>query len=135
MQLSARVIRGWYVLAGVPALFLAAYIWPTLAVSRRVPLCAVKMFTGLSCPGCGLRSSISFLAHGNIRGSIHAHPMGVVIAAWLVYMMARQALALLIGRPVPELLRQRQRDMLLWVFLVGLMTHWIARLAISHICT
>lgn len=40
------------------------------------------------CPGCGLGRSVSFLLHGNVQQSIHAHPLGVFGVLVLTYRIA-----------------------------------------------
>ena len=59
----------------VTSLILLAMMHPQADV--HFSLCFFK-FLGLSfCPGCGLGHSISFLFHGDITSSIHAHPLGI----------------------------------------------------------
>ena len=39
-------------------------------------------FIGINfCPGCGLGHSISYLFHGNLKESFHAHPLGIFAVA------------------------------------------------------
>lgn len=135
MHLTARSNWGWGVIVGVPALFVVAYLWPMIPAFLRPGLCAVKRFSGFPCPGCGLRSSLSLLAHGELRGSIDAHPLGVLIALWLLYVAARAVFSLVMDRPLPALLSQGQRDLLLYVFVAALVLQWLAGLAISWIGT
>jgi hypothetical protein len=40
-------------------------------------LCPLKLLGFTWCPGCGLGHSISFLFHGDIKRSFHAHWLGV----------------------------------------------------------
>lgn len=116
---------------GVPALFFVAYVWPALPWLDRFDLCAVHGFLGVDCPGCGLIRSFAALAHGGIRRSVDMHPLGVVIALWLVYIFAREGYALIKGRRPRELLTQRQRDILVGVFLAALIIQWMVKLAVS----
>jgi len=37
------------------------------------------------CPGCGLGQSVSFLLHGEIAQSFHAHPLGIFAVIILSY--------------------------------------------------
>jgi len=37
------------------------------------------------CPGCGLGRSISFLLHGDVVRSFHAHPLGIVALPVLLH--------------------------------------------------
>jgi len=39
-------------------------------------LCPLKLLGFKWCPGCGLGHAISFLFHGDIMGSLHAHWLG-----------------------------------------------------------
>jgi hypothetical protein len=128
---NVRTSLGWGILVGVPALFASAVLYPMVPARWRFGLCAVKRFAGVECPGCGLRSSFTLLAHGRVRESIDSHPLGVVIAAWLIYLFAREVYALLAGRRAGTLLTQPQRDLLMWAFLVALVVQWIAKLALA----
>jgi hypothetical protein len=72
---------------------LGGALWAALAVwtppsDPAQSLCLFRHVTHLDCPGCGLTRSISALAHGDLAGSIAAHPLGAAIAlqaalAWL----------------------------------------------------
>ncbi|HZY39920.1 MAG TPA: DUF2752 domain-containing protein [Mucilaginibacter sp.] len=48
-------------------------------------LCPLKLFGFKWCPGCGLGHSISFLFHGDIRGSFHAHWLGIPALIIILY--------------------------------------------------
>lgn len=47
-------------------------------------LCLFKNLGISFCPGCGLGRSISFLLHGQVLQSIHAHPLGIIALAILM---------------------------------------------------
>lgn len=129
MMVSQISRRGWIVLFGVPALFVSAYIIkPALT---KLPLCSVKLFTGIDCPGCGLTRSIAFLTHGQIRKSIDYHPLGIIIALWIVYMLIRTVITSIVGKPMRPLVSQRVRDMLLIIFVVALFGQWLVKLFFS----
>lgn len=121
-------LQGWGVLIGVPALFVFAYFLPRIPVVKGLALCSVRRFLGVDCPGCGLKSAFIALAHGNLRESIDIHPMGVIIALWLVYMLLRAVYACIMGGWPKAILTQGQRDVVLYVFLFGLMLQWIMKL-------
>ena len=40
-------------------------------------LCPLKNMGFDFCPGCGLGRSVTLFFHGDIPGSLHAHPMGI----------------------------------------------------------
>lgn len=121
---------GWGILLGVPAVFSVAYFLPRVPGIDRFELCAVKGFVGVPCPGCGLTHAFVALAHGDLRGSVDAHPLGIVIALWLLVLFGRTAWAAATGRPLRELLTQRQRDWCLAAFLGALFLQWLVKLAL-----
>lgn len=125
------LIRGWGILLGVPALFVLGFYYLKIPVLGTMETCAVKHFLHFPCPGCGLTNSFISLTHGNIRQSIDAHPLGIVIALWLAYMAARVVAALIAGKWPKELLTQRQRDIIIYVFCAAMMVNWMLRLFVS----
>ncbi|HVW95597.1 MAG TPA: DUF2752 domain-containing protein [Mucilaginibacter sp.] len=48
-------------------------------------LCPLKMLGITWCPGCGLGHSISFLFHGDIKSSFHAHWLGIPALFVILY--------------------------------------------------
>jgi hypothetical protein len=47
------------------------------------------------CPGCGLGHAISFLFHGDLKSSFHAHWLGVpavIIIGYRIFSLARMRL-------------------------------------------
>ncbi len=131
MEHILQAVRGWGVILGVPALFISAYIYPLIPVLNRIQVCAVRRFLGCDCPGCGLMRSIGALTHGQIRQSIDFHPLGIIIAGWLIYIFGRGLIGILLKRDIPMLLNQGQRDLLLYVFVAALILQWLLKLAIG----
>ncbi|MEP7251946.1 MAG: DUF2752 domain-containing protein [Ginsengibacter sp.] len=67
----------------IMALVLLAFMDPE--ADSHYSFCIFKM-TGITfCPGCGLGHSISYLFHGELRQSIHAHPFGILAVPVIVY--------------------------------------------------
>ena len=66
------------------AIAILGLVAPILAV-RFLPLtsgptlCTFRNLTGFDCPGCGLTRSVAALLHGDVGGSLHAHPLGAVV--------------------------------------------------------
>ncbi len=48
-------------------------------------LCFFKWIGISFCPGCGLGHAISWLLHGNIQQSLHAHPLGIFAVVVLLF--------------------------------------------------
>ena len=56
------------------SLFFLAYTDP---LQSHFTLCPLHIMGITWCPGCGFGHAISFLLHGQITASIHAHPLGI----------------------------------------------------------
>ena len=88
------------------------------------PLCPLKAFTGIDCPGCGLTRSFVALAHGEVGQSLAYHRLGWALFFAVVYhvfyrawMVARGG-----GDPPPRLGSFHR-----WVgraLIVGLFVNW-----------
>ena len=130
MELVTRLMKGWGVLLGVPALFVVAYIYPLIPAIGRLKICAVNSFLGCDCPGCGLIRSFAALVRGRIRDSVDLHPLGV-IAIWLIYLFGRSMAETVTGKRLPTLLGQGARDILVYAFLGALLLQWAVKLWIS----
>lgn len=126
-----ETFKGWVPLLGVPTLFIVAFVLGHFPHLLDAPLCGVKLFIGLPCPGCGLTHATVALAHGRLRSSIDYNPLGVVIALWLVYQFTRAAFMFIRGRPLRPLLSDEARDVVLYVFLGALFVQWIVKLVMS----
>ena len=122
----------WGFLIGTPAFFLTAYILGGYPHLVEVPLCGVRLFLGLECPGCGMTHAMVALARGHLARSIAYHPLGVIIALWLVYQMGRALVTVVRTRPPRALLSDRIRMMLCEVFVAALLVQWIVKLVLCR---
>jgi hypothetical protein len=63
-----------------------------------LPPCASVVLFGRPCPGCGMTTSITALAHGQIAASFEAHPFGPImyvaytLTAWAALWSRRKGL-------------------------------------------
>jgi hypothetical protein len=92
------------------------------------PLCQMKMFTGIDCPGCGLTRSFIALGHGQWRDSFRFNPAGPLWFVFLALQIPYQALQLhRISR------RKRPLDFTWWgqgliyACLAALILQWVVR--------
>lgn len=104
-------------LIAVPLIFAFAYLYPYLP-GHEHPFCAIKIGTGVDCPGCGMTRAFLALARGDISQSFKYHPLGLVVAAWLVWAWSCSAA----GRQV------RVNVILAYIFLAALIGIWIVKL-------
>jgi hypothetical protein len=82
--LSKQFLRKYFELTfWIAALIALAFADPS--DSTHFSLCPFKAMGITWCPGCGLGHSISWLFHGNIRNSFHAHWLGIPALAVILY--------------------------------------------------
>lgn len=119
--------------AGVAGIFALAWVLPSVSSINELNFCAVKSFLGIPCPGCGLTRSISALVHGQLRASIDAHPLGPIVAIWLIYFASRELYSAIAGRRLPDLMTQTGRDLCVGAFVLALFLQWALHLAIIYL--
>lgn len=67
--------------------------------------CEFLYRTGIPCPTCGMTTSFSHFARGNIEASLYVQPMGTVLATLTVATFWAAAYMAITGLPVLRLLR------------------------------
>jgi hypothetical protein len=62
------------------------------SVEPQYPLCPLKLMGITWCPGCGIGHAISWLIHGDLVKSFHAHWLGVpalILIVYRIYILAK----------------------------------------------
>ena len=65
--------------------------------------CGFLARTGLPCPACGMTTSFTWFAHGNVAASAYVQPMGFVLAVLCGMAFWASAYVAVTGRPVHKL--------------------------------
>ncbi|HMB96375.1 MAG TPA: DUF2752 domain-containing protein [Tepidisphaeraceae bacterium] len=110
LDLSARIVAGIVALCCLTVLVIARVLPPSpTGVSTHLALglqrCEFLQRTGIPCPTCGMTTSFSHFARGNIAASLYVQPMGALLAVlttaafWIALYMA------LTGKNVLRLLK------------------------------
>jgi hypothetical protein len=69
--------------------------------------CLFKTALNVGCPSCGLTTSLTYLAHGNITKAFQAHPLGLLLALSLIVIIILSIRGLVTNRPCWSFLEKR----------------------------
>ena len=98
-----------------------------------LPPCTFRILTGHNCPGCGLTTSFSNLAHGQLGGALAANPLGVLlfslVAISLPYFLFRTI------RPISidDFLSSKQMTIGIVAVALAMVGLWIVRLFLGQV--
>lgn len=76
---------------------LVGIVW--LAWSLPVPLCGLKQFTGIPCPGCGATRCCRALFHGDLPRALAMNPLVFAAAAFYLLYMVYSAIIIIFRLP------------------------------------
>ena len=110
LRAGPRVLALAVALGCLSVLVLAAYLRPSptgVGSHRSLGLnsCQFLDSTGLPCPSCGMTTSFTWFARGNLLASLYVQPMGAVLAAVAACCVWGGFYVAATGRPVYRLLR------------------------------
>ena len=123
---SARSRPRVIAFAALSVLFVAAALWKPK--DDGIPLCALKLGTGVSCPGCGMTRGVAALGRGEPAVSVRYHAFAPLIAAAAVIAWALLGVGLLTGRDVFPDLNSRRFQVACLVFIAAFIAYWLFRL-------
>jgi len=93
-------------------------------------LCMMRRTWGIDCPGCGLTRCFIAVAHGDLASAWSFNPAGVWLFLIVAFQVPFRAYQLWrIRRGQPELMLSRTAQVVLGIFVVGLIAQWALRLA------
>jgi Protein of unknown function (DUF2752) len=111
MSLSGRILAALIGLGCLAILITAAALTPapegvgTHAAGLNLPQCNFLRTTKLPCPSCGMTTSFTWFAHGNLVASAYVQPMGTVLALLAAACVWGGLYIAISGRPAHRLLR------------------------------
>ena len=123
---SARSRPRIVAFAALSALFVAAALWKPK--DDGIPLCALKIGTGVSCPGCGMTRGLAALGRGEPAESVRYHAFAPLIAAGAVIVWTLLGVGFLTGRDVLPDLNSRRFQVACLVFIAAFIVYWLFRL-------
>ncbi len=96
----------------------------------RLPPCSFLIETGLPCPTCGLTTSMSAMAHGDVSAAAKAQPFGVVLFPAVAVLAVFASIEAVRGR---NMLRHLRPGLWwAWGSALGLLAGWGVKLAIGY---
>ena len=90
----------------------------------QTPPCLFRTLTGLYCPGCGSRSALIQLAHGNLYAAWRLNPLMVLFLPAALLFLLSQMKILFTGRSLPRL---HLHPALVWSIFYIILAYWILR--------
>jgi hypothetical protein len=91
------------------------------------PLCPMKAFSGIPCPGCGMTRSFVLCAHGHWQDAFANHPLGPPLFAVFCLAFVAGLSSLFFKFELPTL-RDRRVGWAGFSFLAVLVVTWIIRM-------
>lgn len=112
--------------AGLTALFIGAALWKP--ADDGLPLCAFKLWTGRSCPGCGMTRALAALGRGDAVASVTYHAFAPIVAAAAALAWAALGIGLLTGRDLLPDFNTRGFQIACLAFIAAFVVYWLFRL-------
>jgi hypothetical protein len=97
-----------------------------------LPACALMEFTGFPCPGCGVTTSLSHLAHGHWRAALAAQPIGVALALAAGLALLWSSLETVRGGDVWASFRKTWRPWMSWSLAAAMLAGWIYKIVDTY---
>lgn len=96
-----------------------------------LPPCSFVVLTGKPCPSCGLTTSFTLLAHGDLKNSLRANCVGTLMALCCAALIPWGVLSLVRGRLLGVRSIERALTWTVAVFLTLLLVRWGIVLALG----
>lgn len=94
-----------------------------------LPPCGFLLLFHVPCPACGLTTAFAHLAHGSLRASLAAHPLGAPLFVALVLLALRALYEALRSQPRPGFSVSALQVKGAALYAAALTVVWLVRLA------
>ena len=107
---------------------IAGFVFLYLGIAKKLPElpCILKNITGLSCPSCGMTTSIKYAFNLDLYNSFNAHPFGIHVIIGCIAIILFSAYGL-IRRKRYSFTRKRFSTIAITIIIIYLLV-WIFRL-------
>jgi hypothetical protein len=88
------------------------------------PVCLFRLFTGLTCPGCGSTRAMHYLLHGHLQAAFTLNPLLIIGLPFLFFALMRHTMFVFQGKaPRPNALPAKYIYLIFYV----VVSFWIFR--------
>jgi hypothetical protein len=88
------------------------------------PVCLFRLFTGLTCPGCGSTRAMHQLLHGHLQAAFMLNPLLIIALPFLFFALMRHTMLVFQGKaPRPNALPAKYIYLIFYV----VVSFWIFR--------
>lgn len=133
-RLSSRL--AWFFLAAIPfSVIVTAFLLtpdPTghgTHTQLGLPPCGFYVITGCPCPGCGLTTAFSFMAHLDVFGAARANPFGIPLFLVSLFTIPVAIRGLIRGDSVIDTLDEHHVEKVAGLLAVCGVVVWVIRAA------
>lgn len=112
--------------AALSAGFVAAAVWRP--PDDGLPLCALKLATGVSCPGCGMTRGLAAIVRGDPAAGVKYHAFAPIVALAAVGAWAALGLGLLVRRDLLPDFNSHKVQVACLAFIAAFIVYWLSRL-------
>ena len=112
--------------AALSVAFAAAALWRP--ADDGLPLCTLKVATGVSCPGCGMTRGLAAIGRGEVASSVKYHAFAPIVAVAAVATWAGLGLGFVTGRSIVPSLNAHRVQVACLVFIGAFIAYWLVRL-------
>lgn len=129
LTIFQRFIAGVSAAAAFTVLALAYHLPPDPSgtgthTGLGLPRCVWLYATGLPCPSCGMTTSFSYFAHGNVLASLWIQPMATLLALLTGMYFWAAAYAAISGNDITRLTRRWRWQMIVPSLIVLAIAAW-----------
>jgi len=83
--------------AAASAVILLAAVWVWPGIAKLLPVCPIRVYLGVLCPGCGATHALLMLLHGHLRDAARFNALFVLllpVALWFAGECYRRAVSM-----------------------------------------
>ena len=117
--------------AGLTAVLALGAVWEPSDTG--IPTCAMRLSTGMPCPGCGMTRGLAALLKGRTDDSFRYHAFAPIVTVLAIGAWAALGLGFLTGKNYLPNLNARGMTIVLITFIASFLAYWIYRMILGEV--